>query len=211
MNPDRIIIRTYSKIIFTYPTLLASILGWILQATFHLQMTWLEVLWTVTFFWNLFVVAFDFTPKGFIILMFVCFIAGIILYFSVIPFVGTFISPSFHLALGFTSHFYIIMTFIYLFLLIIALIKPLFNYYVVERNELYHHKGIFTTSNRYPTQNLRYSKEIPDIFEFVLLRAGRLCFYVSTNEALVLDTVLRINKKQERIEELLSKIEVDTK
>ncbi|GAI08418.1 unnamed protein product, partial [marine sediment metagenome] len=83
----------------------------------------------------------------------------------------------FKLILGFTSHFYIIMTAILGFFLLIAAILPYFDYYTIERNELYHRKGLFTEAERWTLINLRYTKEIPDIFEFLTFRAGTIKFY----------------------------------
>lgn len=102
------------------------------------------------------------------------------------------------------------MTGIFLFFFIIAIINSLFNYYTIERNELYHRIGIFARAERYAISNVSFDKEIPDIFEFLMLGAGSLTFYPEDGRRLVkLNTVVRINKKERRLNQLLSKISVD--
>ena len=47
---------------------------------------------------------------------------------------------------------------------------------------------------RFPTMNLKFDKEIPDVLEFVFLGAGRLVLHVTEErKAIVLDNVLFIN------------------
>lgn len=207
---EKIIIRSYSKAIFLFPTLILSVFGWIIQALFHTPLLWLEMLWMVIFFTNLFVVCFDFSSSKFIILVLSLVIFTGITYFTIFPLI---FNPSLYvgvkLELGFTSHFYIIMTAILSFVLLIAIILPFFDYYTIERNELYHRKGIFTMAERWSLTSLRYTKEIPDIFEYITFRAGTIKFYPLNNDVIILPTILGINKKETQLDYLLSKVKVD--
>ncbi|GAG55804.1 unnamed protein product, partial [marine sediment metagenome] len=72
-----------------------------------------------------------------------------------------------------TWQFYMVMTIILLFILGIVIISTRFEYYKIERNEIIHKKGIFSTAERFPSKSLRFKKEIPDVFEFFMLRAGK--------------------------------------
>jgi len=79
----------------------------------------------------------------------------------------------------------------------------------MERNEVIHKKGIFISAERYPTKSLRIKKEIPDIFEFFLLRSGSIHLFLGNEEVVYLDTVLNINKKAKQLDYLLSDIEIE--
>ncbi|MEJ2279119.1 MAG: hypothetical protein P8Y70_15445, partial [Candidatus Lokiarchaeota archaeon] len=109
-----------------------------------------------------------------------------------------------------TSEFYLIMTLILGFILAIVLINSRFNYWKIERNEIYHKSGIFSAAERYPVETLRIKKEITDVFEFLILRAGSITLLPGKTEELIhLPTVLNINKKAEQIDLLLSHISVE--
>jgi len=207
----KIIIRDYSKIIFTYPTLIVSIIGWIIEASIHIPNVILDIVWSVVFFCNMFVVAFDFSPQKFIILFLVSAIGIVGFWYFLLPtLLDYYTNKGTVIALGFTSQFYIMMTGIFLFFFLVAIINSLFNYYSIERNELYHRIGIFARAERYAISNVSFDKEIPDIFEYFMLGAGSLTFYPEDGRRLVkLNTVIRINKKEQRLNYLLSKISVD--
>jgi hypothetical protein len=62
---------------------------------------------------------------------------------------------------------------------------------------------------RFPTANLKFDKEIPDILEYALLRSGRLILHVANErKAIVLDNVLWIDHKEEVLKKLMSRMEV---
>jgi len=208
---EKLIIRNYSKAIFLLPTLLMSIVGWIIQAIIHEPFLIFELIWLIIFLTNLFVVCFDFSSSKFIILIFVILIFSTLVYFVLFPvilnpilFIG-----DFSLKLGFTSHFYIFLTGILFFFMIIAIGNSIFDYYIIERNELYHRKGLFNMTERWTLTNLRFKKEIPDIFEFLMFRAGTLSFYPTKTDVIILPTVLNINKKEKQLDRILSKVQVD--
>ena len=76
-------------------------------------------------------------------------------------------------------------------------------------NEILHNHGPFSDLERFPTTNLKFDKEIPDILEYGLLRSGRLVLHVQNERrAIVLDNVLWIDHKEERLKQLMSRMEV---
>ena len=76
-------------------------------------------------------------------------------------------------------------------------------------NEILHHHGPLSDLERYPTLNLKFDKEIPDVFEYAMLHAGRLVLHVSDErKSIVLDNVLFINSKEEGLKKLMSRLEV---
>jgi hypothetical protein len=83
------------------------------------------------------------------------------------------------------------------------------DYWEILPNEILHHHGPLSDLERYPTLNLKFDKEIPDVLEFLFLGAGRLVLHVTEErKAIVLDNVLFINSKEEALKKLMSRLEV---
>jgi len=102
------------------------------------------------------------------------------------------------------------MTLILAFILGIILISTRFEYYKIEMNEIYHKTGIFSSAERFPVKSLRFKKEIPDVFEFFLLRAGKFTIMPGqADEVMILPTVLNVNKKEKQLDWLLSHVSVE--
>ncbi|TXT64093.1 MAG: conserved membrane protein of unknown function [Promethearchaeota archaeon] len=209
---EEVHLRSYPKIIFFYPTFLASLVLWLIQLIIGATPNpILGYFWIGIFFINVFVIAFDFSSTKFFILILIIVIVAVLLVF-LLPnldiFGGTGGGDPFNL--GLTANFYLTMTIIFGFVLAIVIINAQFNYWKVERNEIYHKSGIFSSAERYPVQSLRIKKSIPDVFEFLFLRAGRLVLMPGRQEEVItLPTVLNINNKTDRIDHLLSHISVE--
>jgi hypothetical protein len=83
------------------------------------------------------------------------------------------------------------------------------DYWEILPNEILHHHGPLSDLERYPTMNLKFDKEIPDVFEFMFLGAGRLVLHVTEErKAIVMDNVLFINHKEVALKKLMSRMEV---
>lgn len=107
------------------------------------------------------------------------------------------------------ASFYIIFTGIILFLFICVLVSRRFDYWEVRGNELLHHHGFLSNMERFSAPNLRIDKEINDVFEYLLLRSGRLIIHSSNDSrTIVLDNVVGINAKEERITRMLGALQV---
>jgi hypothetical protein len=105
--------------------------------------------------------------------------------------------------------FYFMYFMIVLILLLIVYITRWLDYWEVLPNEILHHHGPLSDLERFPTMNLKFDKEIPDVLEYALLGAGRLVLHVPNIEkSLVLDNVLFINSKEETLKKLMSRLEV---
>jgi hypothetical protein len=105
--------------------------------------------------------------------------------------------------------------FYYMFALIVSLIFVLIyltrwlDYWEILPNEILHHHGPLSDLERFPTLNLKFDKEIPDVFEYFFLGAGRLVLHVTEErKAIVMDNVLFINSKEEALKKLMSRLEV---
>ena len=100
------------------------------------------------------------------------------------------------------------MTFIYIFVYIMAR----FDYWEVRPNELLHHHGVLSDLERFSAPHLRIDKEINDIFEYLLLRSGRLILQPSGEKrAIILDNVFFISSKEKRITKLLGALQVQVR
>jgi hypothetical protein len=83
------------------------------------------------------------------------------------------------------------------------------DYWEVMPNEILHHHGPLSDLERYPTMNLKFDKEIPDVLEWLLLGSGRLALHVpNVAKALVLDNVIMITSKEEALKKVMSRLEV---
>ena len=107
------------------------------------------------------------------------------------------------------ASFYMIYTMIMLFLYMWVLISRRFDYWEVKGNELLHHHGFLSNLERFSAPNLRIDKEINDLFEYLLLRSGRLIIHCSNERrAIVLENVLCINSKEDLITRMLGALQV---
>ena len=203
-----IYLRSYPKVIFFWPLTLVSFVLWLLQMIYPTPLAIFGNIWLIVFFVNLFIVAFDFSSSKFFVLILVVVIVVILLVFLVPGMfapspTGEFFNP------GLTAEFYLVVTIILAFILGLIVLGSRFDYWKIERNEIYHKKGIFSSAERIPTKSLRILKEIPDVFEFFILRAGSITLMPGHGDVIPLNTVLNINKKQKQIDYLLSHVSIE--
>lgn len=209
-----IILRPWPKIIFFYPTMLASLIigGWQLMEGNQAGSEEAGLVFFAIFALNLLVIAFEFsrlkTVAIFFLLLAVLFL---LLYlgtkFEVLNFLQDlisglhiFASTSFYLALG----SYLLLVFIGIF------INTRWNYFEIRHNEIVHHTGFLGDIKRFPSPNLKVTKEISDVFEFLLLGSGRIILYpASEKEAIVMDNVLNVNRAEREMKQLLSTLQVE--
>ncbi|MFW9825438.1 MAG: hypothetical protein ACFFE4_21025 [Candidatus Thorarchaeota archaeon] len=208
--PTEIFIRSYPKVIFFWPLLITSFILWLIEAFTNnddISGT-LGVVWFIVFFTNIFITAFDFSSTKFFVLILAIVIILLLVVFLV-P--GLFANLSgLRIDLKLTWQFYFVMTLILLFILGIIVISTRFEYYKIERNEIIHKSGIFSSAERFPVKSLRFKKEIPDVFEFFLLRAGSITIDPGhADEVKVLPTVLNINRVEKNLDWLLSHVSVE--
>ena len=205
---NEVILRSYPKIIFFWPLLLTSFVLWLLQMLAPIPIACYGNFWFIMFFINLFITAFDFSSTKFFVLVLVAVVVILLVIFLVLPNVAfEFTATEFNPNLS--AEFYFLMTIILAFILGIVMLSAQFDYWKIERNEIYHKAGIFTSAERIPTKSLRLKKEIPDVFEFFILRAGTIVLSPGHGDVIPLTTVLNINKKQEQIDYLLSHISTE--
>lgn len=161
---------------------------------------------------NLVVIAFDF-PRTTSLTWFFAIVSIVIGLWFVLT-LNSWLAPQIVTALlkikpAANATFYLIFASIMIFLYLCVLISRRFDYWEVKGNELLHHHGFLSNLERFSAPNLRIDKEINDVFEYLLLRSGRLIIHASNERrAIVLENVLFINKKEERITKMLGALQV---
>jgi hypothetical protein len=217
--PARIFLVSYPKIIFLYPTFLMSLIAGIIlsfqgdaqNATSHV----LTSLFLGIFAMNLVVFSFDFPRTTSLTLFF--FIAacvlGMFLTFQFRPEWAGILRSFFEKIHPFAnSTFYHLFSFILGSIYLVVVFNLQFDYWEARPNELLHHHGLWSDLERFPAPNLRISKEINDVFEYLLLRSGRLVLTPSNEpRAIVLDNVLFIDRKERALTRMLSALQVQVR
>jgi hypothetical protein len=204
---SEVFLRSYPKVIFFWPMALVSFILWIVQLVDPLPIALLGNVWLIVFFINMFIVAFDFSSTKFFVLILVAVVVVLLLIFLVPDMFAALPGGTFNP--GLTGEFYLVVTIIMALILGLVVLGSRFDYWKIERNEIYHKSGIFSSAERLPTKSLRIKKEIPDVFEFFILRAGSITLFPGHGDVIPLPTVLNINKKQKQIDYLLSHVSIE--
>ena len=107
------------------------------------------------------------------------------------------------------STFYFLMALIMAVILGIVYVTRWLDYWEILPNEILHHHGPLSDLERYPTTNLKFDKEIPDVLEHMFMGSGRIVLHISEEKkAIVLDNVLFINAVENALKSQMSRMEV---
>lgn len=220
--PSRILLVSYPKIVFLYPTFVMS-----LAAAIYLSLVWqpldttnteaivLSVVFLGVWATNLVVLAFDF-PRTSSLTLFFLFVAVVIgcvllsvLKPEVLPYVAEKLRAFHPLA---NASFYWALSISLGLATLGAVIVARFDYWEARPNELLHHQGLWGDLDRFPAPGVRIDKEITDVFEYVLLQSGRLILHLSSERRpVVLDNVPFITRKEKALTRLLGTLQVDVR
>lgn len=222
-TPSSIYLVSYPKIVFLYPTFIFAVLACLVMLLLghtaepggerHRVAELITLFFLMLTAVNLVVIAFDF-PRTTSLTLFFGFTAilmGAVLLFTnnpdLVKPVSNFLNS---LRPWANAQFYGLFSVFLSLLYIVVWIMARFDYWEVRPNELMHHHGFLSDLERFSAPNLRISKEINDVFEYMLLRSGRLILH-PTNEprAFVLDNVLNINRKEAQITKMLGALQVE--
>jgi len=216
--PTSIFLVPHPKIVFFYPTFLASLIcGFVALAAAHETQTthMTSLVFLVVFAMNLVVIAFDFPRTTSLTIFFavLAFVIGLFLLFdfypNLWPWLHDFVKS---LNPHANATFYFLFAGILALIYLAVLINVQFDYWEVRQNELLHHHGVWSNLERFAAPSLRIDKEINDVFEYFLLRSGRLVLHPSDiPRAIVLDNVFFINKKESELTKLLGSLQVQLK
>lgn len=218
--PQSIFLVSYPKIVYLYPTWIASFVAGVYMLiakddlasgdTHVVAQLFLGILAV-----NLVVIAFDF-PRTTSLTLFFFFVALGVVLWAVFRFHPDILGKVSEVLASlqpvcnstFYFCFFSAMTLIY----IGVLISVQFDYWEVRPNELLHHHGFLSDLERYSAPHLRIEKEINDVFEYFLLRGGRLILHpTQERRAIVLENVFFINSKEDSITRMLSALQVQVR
>jgi hypothetical protein len=218
--PDKIYLVSYPKIVFLYPSLIAAIIAAIITAVngndpTSKTNTMVSLLFLGLFCANLVVLSFDFPRTTSLTFFFVgvAIFMGFWLWSSanphLLPFLGNIVTSLQPFA---NAKFYGILATVLTVIYIIVAVNVQFDYWEVRPNELLHHHGVLSDLKRFAAPNLRIDKEINDVFEYLLLRSGRLILHASNERrAIVLENVFFINKKEQQLTKMLGALQVQVR
>ncbi len=202
--------RSYPAIIFLYPSLLMAIICgiWVESAGASVTEPGLSGLFfTLVFFFNLTIMAFDYTRLTSIIIILSMIIFGLVS--TLAPSVGDFLLKAIFHEMFMDGVFYWVWATGLAIIFVVAFIRTRFDYWEVKNNELLHHHGLLGDVKRWPAPGLRTSKEINDVMEYLLCRSGRLVLRPAQEPRdIVIENVPNINKVENRMQELLSSLRV---
>jgi Ca2+/Na+ antiporter len=207
--PAKIILRTWPKMLFLWPTALAALiagLGMALLADAPERGELWGTLFLVIFTLNLVVVTFEF-PRSTSLTLVLALVALTWIFVELNRRYGI-IAPlrDFTEALQLIAmpDFYFAVCVIYLLLLIGMFISTRFSYWEITNNEMVHHRGLMQDVERFSTDGLQYTKQITDFFEYVIGRSGRLIMRTpAVDETIVLDNIIGINQVAHTLDRLL--------
>ena len=213
---QRVFLVSYPKIVFMYPTMVAAFIAAIYMA-FRPDLNTTEAFVVASAFIgvltiNLTVFSFDFPRETSLILVLAVVSMGLgawllfVFYPALWPDLSAVIKRFHPVA---NSTFYFSFGLVLLVIYGFVFINLRFDYWEVNANELIHHYGLMSDSKRFPAPNMRIDKEINDVFENILLGSGRLILHPSNEpRAIVLENIMRINHKEEKIIKLLGALKV---
>ncbi len=207
----RVVIRPYSDVVYLYPSLIAAIACgmWVSIAGYTPDNPGAAgIVFTLMFFFNLTIIAFDYTRLASVVIILLVVIGGLLS--AMFPGVGESIQGVMNQPLFMNTTFYWVWALLLGTLEIGVVIKTRFDYWEIKNNELLHHHGLLGDVERWPAPNMRISKEIRDVMEFGLLRAGRLVLVpAGERRALVIDNVPGINRIEREMQAILSTLRVE--
>jgi hypothetical protein len=213
-----IFLISYPKIVLLYPTFFGALLAGIIthfaspESAISQSVGW-SFLWL--FALNIVVLSFDFPRTTSLTLFFLVMAAilGVLLlamnFPAMIPAITavlTQIDPE----ANSTFYFLIATIFGVIYIFVFGMVR--FDYWEVRPNELLHHHGFLASLERYSAPNLRITKEIDDVFEYLLMGSGRLVLHPrSEPRAFVLENVPFISSKEARITKMLGALQVSVR
>lgn len=217
----RILLVPYPKFIFMYPTLIVSIVASLILyiGNYHVVdpstqtvPVVLTGLFLAVLMANMFVIVFDFPRATSLTLVFV--ITTLALGAWMLGLTRPDLLPSIEGLLlrirpAANATFFLCISTAMSLMYLAVFISAKFNYWELSNNELLHHHGMLSDLKRYPAPNLRVDKEINDVFEYMLLGAGRLILHPSTEKrSIVLDNILFVGSKERELTSMLGSIKV---
>lgn len=218
----RILLVSYPKIVFLYPTFVFSLAAAIylslarqpLDAS-STEVIVLSVIFLGVWITNLIVLGFDFPRTSSLSLVFlvVALVMGGVLLSVLKPDVLPYLAEklrTFHPMAN--ASFYWAFSIGLGLVTLGAMIVARFDCWEARQNQLLHRQGLWGNVDRFPAPGVRIDKEITDVFEYLLLQSGRLILHIgSERRAVVLENVPFISRKEKALTRLLGTLQVDVR
>ncbi|HSW44105.1 MAG TPA: hypothetical protein VLM89_00870 [Phycisphaerae bacterium] len=216
---NRIVIRSWPKIVLMTPTLIMAIVCGIIMAMYgapqpddqfggvHLA----GLLFLLVLLLNLTILLYDLSLRGFLIvvLLIAVLVLGLFLIGTRHHGVWQAIGRALSVKVYANPAFYFLFALVLLANLVIAFIITRFHYWQIENNEIIIHHGFMSEQERHPTARTRFKLVIDDVVEYALLGSGKLVFYFGDDESeRELTTVPFVHYKAKALDELLGRIAV---
>jgi len=206
--PDKIIIRTWPKLIFLWPTAILAFLAGMGTIFIPEWENALGATFLICLAFNMMVLCFDF-PRATSLMMFVT-IAAIMLGLVLVNQQFAVFAPLKNwfetLELNASRDFYFSIALMMGLMYLAMTFMTRFDYWELTSNELIHRTGLMGDVERFSTAGLKLNTEIKDVFEYLLAGAGRVVMDIpGSPRPIVLDNVLRIRRLMSRSQKLLSR------
>jgi hypothetical protein len=164
-------------------------------------------IWLGIFVFNILVISFEFSRIRSVAIVF--FVLAFVFAGSKWEFIKPITDFLGGLDLVMNKSFFFTMAAIFTVIFLLVFINTRFSYWEIQPNEILHHHGFLGDVHRYPVRGLRMQKEITDVLELILLRAGTLVLMpVGVERPIVLDNVIAITKVEDKIQRLLGTMKV---
>jgi hypothetical protein len=224
---DSVIVREYPKVIFLYPSVITAAICACFATVYPPgaappvgpdvaapanPASVLGAIFMTVFIFNLLVLSFDFGSMVAFAITTLIVALGLLAHivnqhFVFLPALARFMRG---IDIQLSFHFYVIYVVALCLIYLAVYIIRRFYYWEIRHNEVLHHNGLWGDVERHPTIGLKQTKEINDVFEFLLWRSGRLTLQVRDREApYVLENVPNINRVESLIQQVTSRMAVE--
>jgi hypothetical protein len=221
VKPPQCNIVPYPKVVFFYPLMLASIGCGIAQAISgpDTPSPTAGTIFAIAFLINILIISFDFPGVKALALAFaiIAFVFGLLwlnAYYEYKLFgpIKEYLKlVSLHLHAS-TALYFIVAAILCAMIMGGIFTNFLWNRWTMEPNRLKHSRGIpgLADVQEYPVIDLQVSKQIDDVFEYLLLGSGTLTFSIPNSNPIRLENVPFISVKERRIQDIIRKFSVTT-
>jgi hypothetical protein len=210
---------SYPKVILLYPTFFAALIAGLVgefvsaESAIAKSLDWI-FLWL--FAMNIVVLSFDF-PRTTSLTIFFLVMAAVFGLFLLSTYNPDLFPALYKFLAQIKPHanstfYFVIAGILGLIYVFVFTVTIRFDYWEVRPNELLHHHGFLASLERFSAPNLRITKEIDDVFEYLLLGSGRLVLHPANEpRAFVLENVPFIANKEARITKMLGALQVQVR
>lgn len=204
---DRVILRSWPKLVFIWPTAAAAFACGLAGLEWPELREWQGAAFLVVFAANAFVLSFEFGRAASLAAAFAAIGlgSGAVLLNQRFAYVEPLSRWLASRDLSATPDFYFGIGGSLASMLLGMFVVTRFDYWVLSPNELVHKRGLLGDLERFPTTGLKLNKEIHDVFEYLIARAGRVVLAVpGQDRPIVLENVIGIQRIERRAAELLN-------